>query len=367
MSTKKEDLTRIEDLCEYQHESDTEVDELLHKTEQIHQDPPAPPPLPEKEEEGEGEEELSWEPAQEPAEEEKGEGGQAWDPSLELSGDFEEEGEFEAQGEGEAEMQTQSQLQEESEPEEGGPMPPPETFQDLRDFGDSLNYGIVSTGGNPPYSIILKEIRYEEDAHQILTILKEHGLCNEDNEKDFLVALENGSLLLSQISEYSALYLAHRLRRFDLDIQLGLSEEIYPAKSYENKNRGLVSKSTFKQGLEESCDLTSKVTSLEDIILATTPTLENYTIHSYLQVVTANTLIEEEELILSPTESSMELNDLYGELANELRSQAYKCEANAIVGIHYQIIPFAPEKGAPKNLYKITCTGNAVWVIRHSP
>ncbi len=275
------------------------------------------------------------------------------------------------------------------------PSPSQENFQDLRDFGNSINYGVVSTGGNPPFSLILRRIQYQEDAHDILTILREHGLCSEDNEETLSNALQNGSLLLSQISEYSAIYLAHRLRRFDVDIQVGLSDELHPSKNYESENRGLVSKYSLKQNIDENVDLIPRTVELESILLTTTPTLENYTIYRYIQVITSHTLIDQDELkrlhkakeiteetyekehqyLPSQEDSKQEghnwdkfslgLNEVYKELASELRNEAYKLEANAVIGVNYQITPLVTEEDPNQSVYKITCTGNAVWVVGH--
>ena len=72
-------------------------------------------------------------------------------------------------------------------------------------------------------------------------ILEEHNIINDSTRPDFTRGIENGALLISQINEYSAIFLAHKFRRFDLDLQIGLSEELHPTKSYSN-SMGLVNK-----------------------------------------------------------------------------------------------------------------------------
>ena len=234
----------------------------------------------------------------------------------------------------------------------------------MRDFGKAIEHGAISLGGNPPFSLILKGVRYLEDCNDILTILREYKLCDEKNEAVFQNSLQNGSLLLSQLSEYAAIYLAHRLRRFDVSIQLGLSEELHPSKNYQNENRGLVSRYSLKQNIDETVDLKNKITDPANVLLSTTSTLEGHSIHRYIKIITCHTLIDEDELkrLHHQDETSVGMNEIYQSLASQLKDDACKLEANAVVGVNYQITPLVGEKDASSPLYKITCSGNAVLV-----
>ena len=285
--------------------------------------------------------------------------------------------------------------------------PSREDFQELRDFGNAITYGLVKTGGNPPHTLILRNIKYTEDAEDILILLREHGLVNDENESITEQGLQNGHLLISQISEYSAIYLAHKLRRFDVQIRLGLSEQLHPTKSYTHDNKGLVSKYNLKQDRKEALELQKAVVDIEDIIVSSTNSLEGYEIIEYIKVVSAHYMISEYELQKlhqnskqrDPNEPKQEryafqsqlagenledisetdhenddaflaqynlgLEDIYSELADDLRNQAFKHEANALIGLNYSIAPVMlaqsqTDKGEIH--YKITCTGNAVWI-----
>lgn len=282
-----------------------------------------------------------------------------------------------------------------------------ETFQDLRDFGNAISYGAVTTGGNPPFSLILRGIKFSEDAEDIKIILNEHGLVTPENQDTISQGLENGSLLISQISEYSAIYLAHRLRKFDVSLRIGLSDQLHQSRSYTQEGRGLISKDNLKQNREESMDVVKQDFSLESIILTTTSSLQNYDIHRYIDIVSTHTLVNEDELkqlhedsknsdtenspdpiletILGdfPQESVEEatrnpqnidkyefgLNEIYSGLVQELRNEAYKQEANAVIGINFSITPLVNPREqsiterSSKIIYKITCTGNAVLAI----
>jgi len=276
-----------------------------------------------------------------------------------------------------------------------------ENFQDLREFGNSISYGLVQTGGNPPYSLIVRHLKFEEDARDILIILREHGLVTSENEDTIAQGLEQGSLLISQISEYSAIYLAHKLRRFDLDLRIGLSDQLHPSKSYNSENKGLVSKHNLGQNFQEDVLLEDRVVAIEDIVLATTPSIEGYSIYRYLDIITSHTVVREDELKRLSASSqgskgteaeevsklsfesdfyqelnlnkddadimnnySLGLNEIYHELSLELKNQAFKREANAVVGINFALTPLIDtntDKGTTR--YKITCSGNAVWIV----
>ncbi len=274
---------------------------------------------------------------------------------------------------------------------------PPQNFDDLRQFAERISYGAVAQGGNPPFSLILRGIRYQEDAEDIQIILKEHGLVNDENQQSIEQGLANGSLLISQISEYSAIYLAHKFRRFDLDVIVGLSDEIHPSQSYDADARGLVSKQNIRQNIHESIDLERSPVNIQNIILSTTPTLEGYTIQEYLSVISHHNILSASEIeeFSAPNQSTGDeivdaiqkdltevlekhgthdsellmpfgrgLETLYKEMADALRTKALKIGANAIIGINYQLTPvFANQSGSTDVQYKVTCLGSAVWVV----
>lgn len=252
--------------------------------------------------------------------------------------------------------------------------PPPVRFDDLKQFGESITYGKITSGGHPPYSVILKNIKFEEDVDDIADLLSELGLMNTSNESAYREALNNGALLVSQLSEFSAIYLTHRLRRFDLDLMMGLSEELHPSKSYDGKDVGLVRKEGIRQNKAESLSLIEAPQSLDAILISTTPTLEGYRIHRYLGVVSAHQVVLEMELAPPMTdeeggEEDPEMQLLtgqtvtYAELVQELKVEAFKLKANAVVGITFQLTPLVEaDRTTGETRFKITCTGNAVWL-----
>ncbi|MBI2520314.1 MAG: hypothetical protein HYV97_07845 [Bdellovibrio sp.] len=270
-----------------------------------------------------------------------------------------------------------------------------ENFQDVRDFAESMTFGQVGQGGNPPYSIILRNILYKEDAEEIKRVLKEHGLLNENTSKEIEQGLVNGSILLSQLSEYPAIFLAHAFRRFDLTLEMGLSAELHRSKSYKDENyRGLVSKHSLYQNVESNVDLVGGPVTLDQIILSTLSTLDNYKIHRYLDVASESVLVDELTFhtphkhnqgklpgnkkktidIFDLDFASPNLAEIYKDLAQKLRLQAKELKGNAVVGINYQITPITTTLTSARggddgltNAYRITCTGNVVWLSHLQP
>jgi len=288
----------------------------------------------------------------------------------------------------------------------------PVSFEDVRDFAQNITYGMVGIGGNPPFSIILTKLKYVEDTEDILGILNEHGLINDDNEEDITQSLTHGNLLISQINEYSAIYLAHKFRRFDCNITVGLSDELHPSKSYDHDQKGLVNKSNLYQNKSESFNLDKAPVDVNSIILATTPSLESFKIDQYIDIITEHTIIDEDDLerfhyqqevqnsiaetapaaedgtSFDPIEElkkfreqlgddieedelmaqyGLGLNEIYRQLAEKLKHKAYLMKGNAVVGINYQLTPLGnvaiqDQENADKSKtrYKITCTGNVV-------
>ena len=280
-------------------------------------------------------------------------------------------------------------------PEPVAPPAPKESFEEVKQFAKNISYGVVAAGGNPPYSLIIKNIRFKEDAEDILIVLREHGLVNDGNEDTMRQGLDNGSILISQISEYSAIYLAHRMRRFDVELLVGLSEELHPSKTYDKTNVGLVTKKTLKKNRKDNMDLSDKPVSLDNILMATTPGLESYMVKKYISIATEHRVIDEDELeVLQHAKSedsdseentkkereefnyfdknedelladiSLGLDEVYQELAAGLKSQCLRAGGNAVIGINFQLTPLVMKtEGQPIVKYKITATGNIVWVI----
>ena len=239
---------------------------------------------------------------------------------------------------------------------------PPENFSDVKEFGNNITYGTVSSGGNPPFSIIIRNIKYSEDAEDIMSLLKEYGIVTPETEQTTKQGLDNGNLLISQISEYSAIFIAHKLRRFDLDMRIGLSDQLHSSKSYQGNSKGLVSKQSLTQNKREEEFLKGGLSTLEDVVLLPGQADQGYHIKRYFDLVTSHTLILEDELSntnLSKVQYSKEMGSHYQTLANELKEQAFRKGANAVNDIHFTLSPSPKEN----KMYKLSCIGHAIWAV----
>lgn len=234
----------------------------------------------------------------------------------------------------------------------------PENFEDVKKFAESTSFTGSSVEGNPSFSVLIKNVRYIEDVNDILNLLKELSLMS-DTEEQIKNRLVRGHLLVPRISEYAAIFLAHKLRRFDIDIQVGLSDEVHPPKHLEKPEIGLNSKYNLFQNQNHHFQFDDPKLELSQIIVAATPSLEGYQVVRYLGVASEHKLLDGH---IVEDESSNEIPLHYKELAQKLKAHALKAHSNAVVGLNYQITPLPSEMGLLTSKYRLTCTGNLVWV-----
>jgi uncharacterized protein YbjQ (UPF0145 family) len=273
---------------------------------------------------------------------------------------------------------------------------PRENFADVKSFSESTRYNNIAIGGNPPFSIIVRNILYTEDADDIFNTLKEYGLISADNEEIMRQNLESGSILVSQISEYSAIFIAHKLRRFHCDVLVGLSEQLHPSKSYQQDSKGLISKDNIRQNKKLSQSFEKEEITIEDVILSTTTNLHNYRVIEHIGIVTDHMSINENELDKGEYEASSSLSDkddlkrseknnlqfytaeqdraaidalnpslnsIYSKLSENLKHRAVQLGGNAVIGVNYQLTPISPDQVTHLQKYKVTCSGSVVWAV----
>lgn len=264
-------------------------------------------------------------------------------------------------------------------------MTTPEKFEDVKTFAQHFSYGKSTGGGNPPFSLIARHIKYKDDADNILALLREFGLVTKTTEAETIKALELGTLLVPQISEYTAIVLAHKLRRYDLDLEVGLSDEIHPSKSGETNPRGLVKKESLKQNKSESLKLKDSPHQMKDVIVTTASSIEGYVIQKHLGVQTTFAIVEEEDLeklafisrqerepqeVFEVSEDYGDLSSesafnnfkqtyvaLYEDLTNQLKQKAFTKKANALIGLQFQMNPIQYDRHEQRvNAFQITCS-----------
>jgi len=233
-----------------------------------------------------------------------------------------------------------------------------ENFQDLKKFAENTSLSGMATEGNPSFSLLIKQVRYIEDVNDIIILLKELKLL-QDPEEQIKARLSRGTLLIPRISEFAAIFLAHKLRRLDIDIQVGPSDEIHPPKYQEDAEIGLVTKHNLYQNQNHHFHFSDQKLDLNQIIISAIAQLEGYQVIKYIGVASEHKVLESK---IVENEDSSEVPILYSDLAQKLKAHALKSNANAVVGINYQLTPIPSEYGLTGHKYRLTCTGNLVWV-----
>jgi hypothetical protein len=234
----------------------------------------------------------------------------------------------------------------------------PETFEEIKRFAEESSFTGMGAEGNPSFTVLLRQVKFVEDMNDILILLKELQLMS-DTEEETRKRLTRGHLLIPRISEFAAILLTHKLRRFDIDIQMGLSDEIHPPKHHEAPEAGLSSKHSLHQNQSHNFHFDHPKLEISQIIVSATPTLQGYQVIRYLGVASEHRTVLGD---LVEDESSEEVPRYYQELAQKLRAHAVKAHSNAIVGLNYQLTPIPSEYGGSGHKYRLSCTGNLVWV-----
>lgn len=290
---------------------------------------------------------------------------------------------------------------------------PPEEFEDFKNFANNMVMENFSSEGNPPFSIILKSIKYHEDIQDITSVLLQHKIIPDEEKENTISALTRGQYLIPRLSEYAAIYLCHQLRRFDLEILMGLTEEISPPKNYQSNDRGPTSKRTLISNRRHDFKFDGSQINNE-VITTTLSNFNDFQIRKYIGIITESKNIspdqlsnsknleheisnqsqtnmghdlqgirlERENLLASKSEYNYDaqtlhnsdktnknqigLEHIYSELVTNLKTQAKQSNANAIVGINFAITPVSIEdflSTGPQ--YQILCTGNMVWIEKN--
>lgn len=286
----------------------------------------------------------------------------------------------------------------------------PEPLEDLTHFAKEQLHIDYSAEGNPPFSIIVKNLRYYEDIEGILDVLTEFNLA--DNRESMRENLAHGQVLIPRLSEYVAIIICHKLRVFDCEILMGLTEEIHPPKSYESQDRGLITKKVLNQNKRHHF----QAKDLLDNSLVMTTTLnqiEGHVVKKHIGVITHSTVLNatdlnkssqlEDEIIdnIAPEDQrrisrlrlkrenylasqsepdylrditvrpsvqkqNYNLDSIYKDLLEEIRVKAIEEKANGVIGINFTITPISIdsylEGGAQ---YQVVCSGNLVWLERN--
>ena len=81
------------------------------------------------------------------------------------------------------------------------------------------------------YSLAVRHIKPGEQTEAVRALLEEYGFLAKEGAELIEQGLVHGTVLVPRIAQYTAVVLAHRLSRLDLDVACALSENIHPTDS----------------------------------------------------------------------------------------------------------------------------------------
>jgi hypothetical protein len=190
-----------------------------------------------------------------------------------------------------------------------------EDFSDMKSFSEKAVLSDVAAECNPPFSVIARQIRFLEDSDDILILLKETGFP-EDMMDQFKKQIERGTLLIPRVSEFTAIYLCHKLRRLKLELTMGLSDVLHPPKNSQDNDKGLVSRRSLGQNQHHKFEFKTDTADAKNIILSTLSSLDTHSIERYLGVASEHTFLESHVIESETTEI---IHQNYDELAQKLK------------------------------------------------
>jgi uncharacterized protein YbjQ (UPF0145 family) len=124
-----------------------------------------------------------------------------------------------------------------------------------------------------------------------------------------------------------------------------------------------VSRRNLGQNQHHKFEFKADTAEARNIILSTLPQLDGHQVEKYLGVATEHSFLDSSVV---ENENSNIIHQSYDELAQKLKGHALHHRANAVLGINYQLTPMPSDHSMGHYRYKLTCTGNLVWLNKMS-
>lgn len=252
-------------------------------------------------------------------------------------------------------------------------------FNEIQSTAETITYGNLELGNGPPFSVLIKILpeylkgntgneSVNELKNNVLNMLKDLDLVSEENLKQYANSFQHHHLLISQINEYSAIILVHKLKNFPLHLEMGLSNEILEPKTYSpSENTGI----SANQNNESNFVYKSfKEFDHNQIHLTTMSDIPNAKKLEFLGPIQTMRVIQEDELGNIPElEAEINLKDLkkgqehFQSILDDLKKLAIDRGGNSVINIKYQLNPTDnPNSEFAQNLYHLYCYGDLVRV-----
>lgn len=195
----------------------------------------------------------------------------------------------------------------------------------IKEFADNIKIGDTITEANPAYSLFAEVNNNEHKKKMIIGIITQEKL--QITPQDLEVQLENGKLLIPQISEYTAIYLAMKLRDVVENIHIGPSNLIFESKTLNEENNKKTNLNSTLYIESEQLDSEFKIDTPNDIITSNSSELSGFKIESIISAISTSKIINNPEEFDSASE----------EIRAELCKKAFRLKANGLIAISFTL------------------------------
>ena len=111
-----------------------------------------------------------------------------------------------------------------------------EELQELEMIFDPMLNFDASSEGNPPFSILIEEIQ-EAEVQKLFKLLKKYSLV-QDNEKESLNRIQKGEYLIPRISEFACIIITRELKHYPFKLTIGPSDKVFSSSFYIDPHPG---------------------------------------------------------------------------------------------------------------------------------
>lgn len=245
-----------------------------------------------------------------------------------------------------------------------------EIKEEIKNYVETLpikEHATPNFSQGPFFSIILREIDSNELQKKVLQILDETVSLPFEQRRVMDQTISTKRLLIPQIPEYCAIILFHQLKKLPISIQVGYSHEIFLPEHETNISQSIHKSSiyTFLQNKKLEVNIEAYQLTINDIMVTSMNIFEGYQIKEYFGVHTQQKIFNSQEILQNNNDGQ----SLYTELITKLKEKAITLKANAIVGLQCFLSPIQNNqtKGLLHSLeqttyYQANCLANVVWV-----
>ena len=157
-----------------------------------------------------------------------------------------------------------------------------------------------------------------------------YDVFSDEDIKQMNIAYQTRSIIVPQISEYTAILMANQFRKFSAKIGLGLAEEINQHSDDLFTSKGMLSTKGYLTPEMKS----GEVSPLSEVIMTSEPFLEKH------QILRRQSFLYVHQIISSKTTTELKklLDSCYLSLSQQIKDKAIKAGANAIINLKFDTV-----------------------------